>query len=199
MPKVKLLIIHISHGLGKHPHLKHSIGFMNMLIRSVTHNVLRSSRCPVGASFSGHDVVPFPSVTWGVNQTLICNIPLRCQYLNLSLRGCHPIPAYWPLFLHKQRFEPQSPGQVCWVTGLLSPLSPDAVLPPQAGAVTACWFFNRLLMGSIPSLRELLGTWPWDWMKWKYHLRLYEPLYCSERPLFGMLHSAAESFAPPGW
>lgn len=33
-------------------------------------------------------------------------------------------------------------------------------------------------------------------MKWKYHLRLYEPLYCSERPLFGMLHSAAESFAP---
>lgn len=34
-------------------------------------------------------------------------------------------------------------------------------------------------------------------MKWKYHLRLYEPLYCSERPLFGMLHSAAESFAPP--
>lgn len=34
-------------------------------------------------------------------------------------------------------------------------------------------------------------------MKWKYHLRLYEPLYCSERPLFGMLHSTAESFAPP--
>lgn len=33
-------------------------------------------------------------------------------------------------------------------------------------------------------------------MKWKYHLRLYEPLHCSERLLFGMLHSAAESFAP---
>lgn len=32
-------------------------------------------------------------------------------------------------------------------------------------------------------------------MKWKYHLRLYEPLYCSERPLFGMLHRAAQTSA----
>lgn len=34
-------------------------------------------------------------------------------------------------------------------------------------------------------------------MKWKYHLQLYEPLYCSERPLFCMLQSTAKSFAPP--
>lgn len=33
-------------------------------------------------------------------------------------------------------------------------------------------------------------------MKWKYHLQLYEPFYCSERLLFGMLRSAAEGFAP---
>lgn len=157
-----MFIIHSS-CLSKQARLTQSTALLNMLIRTGTGCLWRPSRCPLllaAAAASG--CLGLGAAAW------LC--------VHQGQRAVHPRaaansspPSGWDPrfkcpspFLQKQRFNPPPPHLLSygWMADSFPPHSPAPPFPAGGGAATACWVFNRLLMGSIPSLRSCLEPGP---------------------------------------